>query len=272
MILGYSNPSSKTLCVYGRLRVFKRGLTRITFDPSIFPFPKASRRDIPPRVCTFARRPQFARNFSSRKANSGSDAFQNTFGLSFSISPDRALQKFEAWARTEQGLNSFLMKGKSVRITAAYCPVWSFDVNVRYIITDPATGRKRFDWKPDLFSVYGTQSVIHVPGLAAYAGHTYRRSLIDPLHNTALVFIGEKIVPFGAWMLRDMKLSTGERLQVYPDPWNTTRGRAFAIVKEALESLPGASGSEIRVQTEVVSSRRVYMPTYAFNYKVLGME
>ena len=216
------------------------------------------------------------RTFSSRRINNGqgSGAFQEMFGLSFSISPESALQKFDTWARKEQGLNSFLLSRNSIRISAAYCPVWSFDVNIRYIVTDPSTGRKRFDWKPELFSVYGTQSVIHMPGLSAYAGYTYRRSLMDPLHSTALVFLGDKVVPFGAWMLRDMKLSTGESLQVFPDPWNTTRSRALAIVKEGLGTLNGdaAPGMQIRVQTEVVSSRRVYMPTYVIQYKVVGME
>jgi hypothetical protein len=112
-----------------------------------------------------------------------------------------------------------------------------------------------------------------LPGVAAYAGYSYRRSLIDPLHNTALVFLGDKVVPFGAWMLRDMKSSrTGEKVPIVPDPWNATQGRAIGIVKEGLESLPGVSNAQIRLQAEVISSRRVYMPTYAIRYKVLGME
>jgi hypothetical protein len=211
------------------------------------------------------------RSFSSR--SSGKHPFENTFGLSFSISPDVALEKFMQWADKEQGLNSFLMNPDSVQMVAAYCPVWSFDVNVRYLVTDNKTGRKRFNWKPDIFSVYGTQYVLHLPGLSAYAGYSYRRSLIDPLHNTALVFLGEHLVPFGSWMLRDMKMSrTGEVVPVVPDPWNATQGRALAIVKEGLESLSNVEGSKVRAQTEVLSSRRVYMPTYAIRYKVLGME
>jgi len=170
------------------------------------------------------------------------------------------------------------MRPNSVRIAAAYTPVWSFDINVRYILTDPVSGRKRFDWKPNIFSVYGTQSVIHIPGLSAYSGYSYRRSLIDPLHNTSLIFLGDQLVPFGAWMMRDMKLqSTGDRLTIFPDPWNATRGKAFSLIKESLESLPGASNVEdgerdIRVQTEITRARRVYMPTFVIEYKVLGME
>jgi hypothetical protein len=211
------------------------------------------------------------RSFSSRR--SSKNPFENTFGLAFSISPDVALEKFQQWAEKEQGLNSFLMNADSVQMVAAYCPVWSFDLNVRYLVTDSKTGRKRFNWKPDIFSVYGTQYVLHLPGLSAYAGYSYRRSLIDPLHNTALVFLGEHLVPFGSWMLRDMKMKrTGEVVPVIPDPWNATQGRALAIVKEGLESLSNVEDSKVRVQMEVLSSRRVYMPTYAIRYKVLGME
>lgn len=213
------------------------------------------------------------RCFSSK---SSSGAFKGAYGLPFSVSPEAALVKFEKWARKDQGLNSFLMKWSNVRIAAAYCPVWSFDVNVRYVVKDPSTGKKRFDYKPDIFSVYGRQSVMNIPGLSAYSGYTYRRSLIDPLCNTTLVFLGDQVVPFGAWMLRSMKLLNGESLEIFADPWNTTRGRAFAIVREGLENLPGYSDNDeklnVSVQTELLSSRRVYMPTYVIEYKVLGME
>ena len=32
------------------------------------------------------------------------------------------------------------MSWNSIRIGAAYVPVWSFDVNIRYVVTDPAEG------------------------------------------------------------------------------------------------------------------------------------
>ena len=217
------------------------------------------------------------RVFSSHQSRNDSshDAFKNVYGLTFSVSPERALEKFNKWAVNDQGLNSFLMRPDSVRIAAAYCPVWSFDVNVRYIVKDPATGRSRFDWKPNIFSVYGSQSVIHIPGLSAYAGYSYRRSLIDPLHNTSLLFLGDKLVRFADWMLRDMKLGDS-KMPIFPDPWNTTRGKAFGLVKELLQTLPGASEfdgkPDVRVQTEITRSRRVYMPTFIIEYKVMGME
>lgn len=217
------------------------------------------------------------RAFSSHRSRNDSshDAFKNVYGLTFSVSPERALEKFNKWAVDDQGLNSFLMRPDSVRIAAAYCPVWSFDVNVRYIVKDPETGRSRFDWKPSIFSVYGSQSVIHIPGLSAYAGYSYRRSLIDPLHNTSLLFLGEKLVRFSDWMLRDMKLGD-TKLPIFPDPWNTTRGKAFALIKELLQTLPGAGDfdgkQDVRVQTEITRSRRAYMPTFIIEYKVMGME
>lgn len=194
--------------------------------------------------------------------------------LAFSVSPEEALHTFQKWAIDEQGLN-YLISWKSIRIGAAYAPVWSFDVNVRFVRTEK-DGRKRFDWKPEIFSVYGKQSVVNLPGLSAYAGHSYRRSLINPVHNTSLVFLGKDTVPFGQWMLRDMELASGEKLSIFPDPWNTTKGRAFTLIKEELQ---GIAGSEIKskdvsvqVQTEILASRRVYMPTYVIDYKVFGIE
>ena len=205
------------------------------------------------------------RPFSNRSGNSFKlDA------LTFSVSPDEALAQFEKWAHTDQGLKYFL-QWSNVRIGASYVPVWSFDINVRYVLFEGAT--KRFDWKPSIFSVYGDQSIIHVPGLSAYAGHEYRRSLINPVHNTTLVFMGDKTQPFGNWMLRDMELSNGEILQVLPDPWNTTKARAFHVIQEDLEVIAKTEApGEVQVQTEVLRGRRVYMPTYVIDYSILGMK
>lgn len=221
---------------------------------------------------------EWRRSFSSSSQRGGgrdSRGFELD-ALPFSVSPQQALDKFYAWATDEQGLN-YILQQNSVRIGAAYLPVWSFDVNVRFVVTDK-DGRKRFGWKPGLLEkAYANQSVVHIPGLSAYAGYTYRRSLVNPLHNTSLVFLGSETVPFGNWMLRDMKFN-GHRMEIFPDPWNATRGRSFAIIKEELLELArqGEIESEgdfkVDVQTEVVSSRRVYMPTYVVDYKVLGVE
>ena len=204
--------------------------------------------------------------------------FENTFGVTFTISPDQAFEKFIQWAQVEQGLYTSLMNPDRAQVTAAYCPVWSFDLNIRFLVTNTQTQRKRLDWKPTLFrSVYGTQSIVHLPGISAYAGYTYRRTLIDPLHNTTLVFMSDKIVPFGAWMLRDMTSTRRTTIPVVPDPWNAPPGRALSVVKTGLESLTEndetlAKDDTVRVQVEVVQSRRVYMPTYVVTYYILGME
>ena len=160
---------------------------------------------------------------------------------------------------------------------AAYVPVWSFDVNMRF-----RGGPEAKNWKPEMFQVYdeasGPQSVIYVPGLSAYAGYSYRRSLINPVHSTTLVFMGDKTEPFGGWMLRDMVLrQSGNRISVVPDAWNATYGRAFSIVKEDLQDIvnnewPLSDIQPPTVQTEVVSSRRVLMPTYVIDYKIMGLE
>jgi DnaJ-domain-containing protein 1 len=205
------------------------------------------------------------RAFSSKNGNSFKlDA------LSFSVSPDESLAQFQKWAHNDQGLK-YLLRWSSVRIGASYVPVWSFDINIRYVLSEGTT--KRYDWKPTIFSIYGNQKIIHVPGLSAYAGHEYRRSLINPVHNTTLVFMGDKTQPFGNWMLRDMELSNGALLQVVPDPWNTTKARAFQVIQDDLEAIANAEApGQVQVQTEVVKGRRVYMPTYVIDYSILGME
>lgn len=213
---------------------------------------------------------------SSSTTKKKKSPFDNTYGVTFTVSPDQALEKFIKWAQMEQGLNTYIMNPSGVLVTAAYCPVWSFDLNLRFLVTNTTTGRKRLDWKPEIFrSVYGTQSIVHIPGLSAYAGYTYRRTLMDPLHNTTLVFMYDKVVPFGAWMLRDMKMSsTNATIPIVPDPWNAPPGRALSIVKEGIESLTEglAEDEVVRVQAELVTSRRVYMPTYVIKYYILGME
>jgi negative regulator of genetic competence, sporulation and motility len=228
------------------------------------------------------------RAFSSREGSGGGggggqgrqdrSGHNNRFkldALPFSVSPEEALERFRKWARTDQGL-TYLLNSNSIRIGAAYCPVWSFQVNIRFVLQDKENGRRRLDWKPDIFSVYGNQSVVHIPGLSAYAGYNYRRSLLNAVHNTSLVFLGDQTVPWdGSWMLRNMKLANGQALPINVDPWNATRGLAFSILKQELTDVAQAQASDlgtVQVQTEIVSSRRVYMPTYIIDYKVLGVE
>lgn len=206
------------------------------------------------------------RHFSDRR-----DRDFQLDALPFSISPEEALQSFQKWAVDDQGLNH-LMRWKSVRIGASYVPVWSFDVNIRFVTTTPE-GKKRYDWKPDIFAeAYGNQPVVYISGLSTYSGYEYRRSLVNPIVNTTLVFMGDKTMPFEKYMLKDMKLSNGERIQVFPDPWNATKGRAFGVLREELEAIAKEAPGGAQVQTEVMGARRVYMPTYVIEYSVLGAE
>lgn len=176
------------------------------------------------------------------------------------------------WATREQGLN-YIVRRDNVKISAAFCPVWSYDVNIRFVVEEP-DGRLRFDWKPDLFQVYGRQSVVHVPGLATYAGYDYQRSLVNPVHNTSLVFLGDHVVPWGKWLLKEMEHPTEGQppISISPDPWTATKGRAFAVLKDELLGISQHEGINVQIQTEVVRARRVYMPTYVFDYQVLGVE
>jgi DnaJ-domain-containing protein 1 len=180
------------------------------------------------------------------------------------------------------------MNPSSATLSAAYCPVWSFTLNLRFVVTDSTTGRQRLDYKPRvLAAAYGRQSVVHLPGLAAYAGYSYRRSLLNAVHNTTLVFLGDETVPFGPWMLRPMEyMVDGSKtpLQINPDPWNATRRQALSVVRDEWQALAAdeyrqdfasdlAEGDvpKIDVQMQVIDSRRVYLPTYLVEYSVLGI-
>jgi hypothetical protein len=210
-----------------------------------------------------------------KSSSSSKDRFQLD-ALPFSISPEQALEKFREWAEVDQGLR-YLLSYNSVRIGGAYVPVWSFDLNVRFAK----------DWKPPMFSIYddgqgggGGGDTIHLPGLSAYAGYSYRRSLVNPVHSTSLVFLGDQTQPFGGWMLRDMVLeSTGASVSVIPDAWNATQGRALNVVTEELQGIVDSSwpkeskkSEAPQVKTQVIKSRRVYMPTFVIEYKILGLE
>lgn len=236
----------------------------------------------------------FVRYFSSRNQQRSRGDFQLD-ALPFSVTPSEAYAKFQKWANDEQGLGHFLTYTGSANITAAYAPFWYFDLNVRFII-DPSrrsTGRSSrggiYLATPEPFkSAYpnAPNGVIHIPGLAAYAGFSYRRSLIDPVHNTTPVFMKKEIVPFGQWMLEPLKYNN-QQLEIYPDPWNATRERAYSVVYDELQSMAneqyqksgssqssnpqGDASDEVIVETERVSARRIYMPTYIVEYTILGI-
>ena len=214
------------------------------------------------------------RCFSSR--NNKTNKRFNLQALPFSISPEEALESFRKWSEAEQGLR-YLMNYNSIRIGAAYVPVWSFDLNIRF--KQQSDKGRGFYWKPPIFKGYGNQDVIYLPGgLAAYAGYSYRRSLINPVHSTTLIFMGDQTEPFGSWMLESMRLKeTGIPIFVIPDAWTSTQSRAFAVVKEELQGIADANWTDSDtpspiVQTQVLSARRVFMPTFVIDYKILGLE
>lgn len=202
--------------------------------------------------------------------------------LPFSVSPQEAMMKFDQWATSEQGLPYY-----KVHVSAAFVPVWSFDLNVRFKTFLDTTGSARsstysYSWKPNaLNAAYPEQEIIHLPGLATYSGYTYRRTLVDPVHNKTLLFMGDKTIPFNPKMLDDMTFvdpESGEKktIQVFPDPWNATESSALNIVKDQLtddmEKMMNSRSENIQtnIEIQVVSSRRVYLPTYIFDYSVLG--
>ena len=174
----------------------------------------------------------YRRQFASgrRTTNSSNKKGFNLQALPFSISPEEALESFRKWAQDDQGLR-YLMSFNSVKIGAAYVPVWSFNMNIRFKQQTSSKGRSSYSWKPSIFEGYdrgGSQSrqdVIYLPGgLSAYAGYSYRRSLINAVHSTTLIFMGDDTEPFGNWMLKPMMLrETGFPIHVIPDAWCSTQ-------------------------------------------------
>mmetsp|Transcript_18587 Transcript_18587/g.51879 ORF Transcript_18587/g.51879 Transcript_18587/m.51879 type:complete len:539 (-) Transcript_18587:1657-3273(-) len=235
------------------------------------------------------------RYFSSRSNNNSTKSKRfHLRAIPFSISPEEALQSFQKWAEEDQGLR-YLMNYKTVEIGAAFVPVWTFDLNIRFKQqhqkgTRSSSSSSPYSWKPPIFEAYdqagskNQQDVIYLPGgLAAYAGYAYRRSLINPVHSSTLIFMGDRTEPFGGWMLKDMILKeTGNPIHVIPDAWNSTKGKAFSVVKEELQGIVDADWMESEltvggipppiVQTEVVAARRVFMPTFVIKYNIFGLE
>ena len=185
--------------------------------------------------------------------------------LPFSISPSTAQETFFLWAHQRQGLEYLLQR--DVKISAVYAPVWSFDLNIR--LFDTKTG-KLASSKPKPLDIYTTDT-IHIPGWAVYSGYTFRRSLIDLVHRSTLLYMGNLTIPFNSsTMLKGLQFDDHSRssIEIFPDPWNTTRGSAIRVLEAGLEE---DSVQGIRVETEVLNSRRVYMPTYVIEYRVLGL-
>jgi len=230
---------------------------------------------------------QRRRHLSSRKRDNSS--FQLD-ALPFRVSPQEAYAQFQHWADKEQGLGPFLNIGGpigSATISAAYTPFWYFDLNVRFVL--PKTNSySRKNYIPEPFrTAYpnAPNGIIHIQGLASYAGFSYRRSLVDPIHNTTCVFLQNDITPFGNWMLEPLKADatiTGGgdgTMEIFPDPWNATRERSLNVLYEELGAMAnedyrklfGDKNSKVQVEIERLNARRIYMPTYVVDYKILGM-
>ena len=229
------------------------------------------------------------RNLSSRSERNSHSSFQLD-ALPFRISPHEAYTKFQNWANNEQGLGPFLKIGVpigSATISAGYAPFWYFDLNIRFVPPSRSDSRSTNIIPEPFKSAYPStpNGIIHIPGLASYAGFSYRRSLIDKVHNTTLVFMYNDITPFATWMLEPLKyhgdshkVVTDEKtIDIFPDPWNATRERSLSVIHEELVEMANElnnvndENSKVKVQIERLGARRIYMPTYIVDYKILGM-
>lgn len=66
-----------------------------------------------------------------------------------------------------------------------------------------------------------------------------------------------------------------QQLEVFPDPWNATRSSAFSVIYDELHDMANeqrqSTNYEVTVESERLSSRRIYMPTYVVEYTILGI-
>ena len=85
--------------------------------------------------------------------------------------------------------------------------------------------------------------------------------------------------------IEPLEYDDGIRLEIYPDPWNATRERAYSVICDELRDMANAQyrertgtsssslgdGDFVGVETERLAARRIYMPTYVIDYTVLGI-
>ena len=208
----------------------------------------------------------FDKSHSVFRRHSSSSSFQLD-ALPFSVSPDVAFSSFERWLTEDQGVPQSLIT--EVKIEAAYVPVWSFDLYVRFDGNVPEPLASAFHPRTD---------VMYLPGLSGYAGYFYRPSLIQPVHSTSLLYLASSpnksenpILPFSSYMLRPMvRASTGQSIPVNADPWTASPKVCLSAIRDQLQQLVNddANIDNSRPNLQVISMKRVYLPTFVFQYKL----
>lgn len=99
---------------------------------------------------------------SSRRGRGTDRPFQLD-SLPFTVAPEEAYKKFEAWAVNDQGLGALLSVGGpigSAAILPVYAPFWYFTLNVRFVGPSrnciPEPFREAYSNSPN--------GIIHIPG------------------------------------------------------------------------------------------------------------
>eukprot|EP00814_Leptocylindrus_danicus_P001005 CAMPEP_0116009610 /NCGR_PEP_ID=MMETSP0321-20121206/3529_1 /TAXON_ID=163516 /ORGANISM="Leptocylindrus danicus var. danicus, Strain B650" /LENGTH=545 /DNA_ID=CAMNT_0003478593 /DNA_START=165 /DNA_END=1803 /DNA_ORIENTATION=+ len=198
--------------------------------------------------------------------------------IPFTEEPQQALESFHEWCSS----HGILFRGDT-KIEAQYLPFWTFDINVRYTTLAANGYNTTTNVRPAPFdSAYKNKNnknnTIHLQGISAYAGYNYRRKLVNPVHSSTVLFLGnDKIQEFLGWMLDPLPyLHTG--MEVNLDTWNASKGRAFAVVVEDLRNLAMDDAQFLKkikdfdVDVEVLNAQRVYMPTFVITYSIFGVE
>ncbi len=218
------------------------------------------------RYFIFDKKKRSLNSHSVFRRHSSSSSFQLD-ALPFSVSPDVAFSSFERWLTEDQGVPQSLIT--EVKIEAAYVPVWSFDLYVRFDGNVPEPLASAFHPRTD---------VMYLPGLSGYAGYFYRPSLIQPVHSTSLLYLASSpnksenpILPFSSYMLRPMvRASTGQSIPVNADPWTASPKVCLSAIRDQLQQLVNddANIDNSRPNLQVISMKRVYLPTFVFQYKL----
>jgi len=227
--------------------------------------------------------------------------------IPFCVTASLALDNFKDWRHrngvimwggqdhTERGLSK-------IKLSPMMLPHWVFDLDLKFETREANGFTKKFDYVPQPFrSAYrdalreGEDAVVHVPGLASYAGYLYDKRkdknlfrLLNAVHSSSLLlnFDSEenknhKIVQTALpWMVDDCVYGNeGEGVMVGVDAWSITKLEALTDLVNNLNELVNCPSEHdnqnsfprhCNIHVSVNSAMRVYLPTYSLKYSLCG--
>jgi hypothetical protein len=117
----------------------------------------------------------------------------------------------------------------------------------------------------------GTNHAESVSNALVYAGYSYRRVLANDCHSSTLQSSFVSPSDFQTTWLNPLNYNDGRResIEVFPDPWCTHRGTAFAVAREEYSeqankevSEHGGGGGDVKkdYRFQLLDSERLYLP------------